>query len=117
MKSRRTHKQVVRVRQIASDSEQFLEIVELAVDVSANRHGALYDFDVVLSTNNFLCLRFTLSTKNPTCSHNSISADAGSSSLLRNRCSLSSISSDTGCISSKLLSAGKASIPSLPQKD
>lgn len=53
------HKQVVRLRGGAPDPEQLHQVVELAVDVAADGHGALDGLHIRLIDQQFPCLRVT----------------------------------------------------------
>lgn len=51
-----SHKQIVRLRRFASNSEQLNEVVELAMDITAHRHGALDVLHVLLVCQYFASL-------------------------------------------------------------
>ena len=45
-----SHEQVVGIRDLSANLEQFLKIVELSMDITANRHRGLYLPDILLSS-------------------------------------------------------------------
>merc|ERR1719422_243382 len=47
------HEQVVRVWAVPSNLEQFDQIIELPVDVTADRHGRIHTLDIALLHENF----------------------------------------------------------------
>ena len=104
-----THKQIVRVRKIATNSEEFHKVIELAVDIPTHCYGTSDNLNIVFLSNDFLGLQCTKLNKY-TLSHNSISTLAGSNSRLRSFSNCSSMLSDTGSIGFNVFSSGRASI-------
>ena len=52
-----THKQIVGVRKIASNSEEFHEVIELAMDVPTHCYGTSDDLNIVFLSNDFFGLQ------------------------------------------------------------
>ena len=52
-----SHEEVVGLRRLSTNSKQFFQIMELAVNVTANRHWSPYSHDVGFVGEDFSCLR------------------------------------------------------------